>query len=55
LQVFLEDVIHEQFGIEIEQTNLASEDLTRDLQEKLHVLTELQASVLNSLLQEESS
>lgn len=32
LQVFLEDAIHEQFNIEIEQTNLATEDLTQELQ-----------------------
>ena len=38
LESFLEDIVFEKFGVEMEQTNLAATDLSPQLQDKFHIL-----------------
>ena len=49
LESFLEDIVFEKFGVEMEQTNLAATDLSQSLQEKFHILAELKGSVLQKM------
>lgn len=49
LEVFLEDLVYLRYGVEIEQINIVSEDLTEQLSDSLQVLSELKAKVLKSM------
>lgn len=41
--------MHLKYGVEIEQINIVAEDLTEELSENLHILSELKAKVLKSM------
>jgi hypothetical protein len=49
LEAFLEDLVFEKYGLEIEQLNLEQEELTPQLLEKLHMLKELKNSLVEAM------
>jgi hypothetical protein len=46
LEAFLEDLIFEKYGLEMEQLNLEQDELTPELLEKLPMLKELKTSLV---------
>lgn len=49
LEAFLEDLVFEKYGLEIEQLNLEQEELTPQLLEKLQMLKELKNSLVEAM------
>ena len=54
LQLYLEDEVWSGFGVEVEQVNLAPEEITGELEEQLQLLAELQRDLLMEVQGEES-
>ena len=50
LDSYLEDLVFEKFRIEMQQTNLEEKDLSADLQQKFHMLSELKNNILENIL-----
>jgi hypothetical protein len=46
LEAFLEDLVFEKYGLEMEQLSLDAEELTPALMDKLHMLKEVKGSLV---------
>lgn len=53
LQLYLEDEVWTQFGIESEQVNLTPDQITPELEHDLQVLSRMQQDVLQQLYEED--
>lgn len=49
LESFLEDLVFEKYGVEMEQLNLEPEELTNELLDKLHMLKQLKNSLVEAM------